>query len=63
MGDQLNTYDLDTFADGKTIRWRNTAQWARNTLREEGLIRDDTPRGIWASEAGRKWLEAQTGSQ
>ena len=63
MGDQLNTYDLDTFADGKTIRWRNTAQWARNTLREEGLIRDDTPRGIWAiSEAGRKWLEAQTGS-
>ncbi len=48
----------------KTIRWRNTAQWARNTLREEGLIRDDTPRGIWAiSDAGRKWLEAQTGSK
>ncbi len=55
---------MDTFADGKTIRWRNTAQWARNTLREEGLIRDDTPRGIWAiSDAGRKWLEAQTGSK
>ena len=64
MGDQLNAHDLDTFADGKTIRWRNTAQWARNTLREEGLIRDDTPRGIWGiSEAGRKWLKAQTGSK
>ncbi len=64
MGDQLNTYDLDTFADGKTIRWRNTAQWARNTLREEGLIRDDTPRGVWAiSDAGRKWLKAQTGGK
>ncbi|MBN1262635.1 MAG: winged helix-turn-helix domain-containing protein [Anaerolineae bacterium] len=59
MADQLNAYDLDTFADGKTIRWRNTAQWARNTLREEGLIRDDTPRGVWAiSDAGRKWLKA-----
>lgn len=64
MGDQLNAHDLDTFADGKTIRWRNTAQWARNTLREEGLIRDDTPRGVWAiSDAGRKWLKAQTGDK
>jgi len=60
MGDQLNAYDLDTFADGKTIRWRNTAQWARNTLREEGLIRDDTPRGVWGiSDAGRQWLKTQ----
>ena len=64
MGDQLNTYDLDTFADGKTIRWRNTAQWARNTLCEEGLIRDDTPRGVWGiSEAGRKWLTTQIRSK
>jgi|GEM_PF-1702523 len=62
LAGQLNAHDLDTFADGKTIRWRNTAQWARNTLREEGLIRDDTPRGVWGiSEAGRKWLKAQTG--
>ncbi len=64
MGDQLNAHDLDTLADGKTIRWRNAAQWARNTLREEGLIRDDTPRGVWGiSDAGRKWLKAQTGSK
>jgi|GEM_PF-1619782 len=61
LADQLNSYDLDTLADGKTVRWRNTAQWARNSLREEGLIRDDTPRGVWGiSEAGRKWLKAQT---
>lgn len=60
-GDQLNTHDLDNFADGKTIHWRNTAQWARNTLREEGLLRDDIPRGVWGiSEAGRKWLKAQS---
>ena len=64
VADRLNTYDLDTFADGKTVRWINTAQWARNTLREEGLIRDDTPRGVWGiSEAGRKWLKVQTGGK
>jgi len=60
LADQLNTYDLDTLADGKTVRWINTAHWARNALREEGLIRDDTPRGVWSiSDAGRKWLDAQ----
>jgi len=64
MGDQLNAHDLDTLADGKTIRWRNAAQWARNTLREEGLIRDDTPRGVWGiSDAGRKWLKTQIGGK
>jgi len=44
-------------SDGVTPRWRNTAQWARNSLREEGLIRDDTPRATWEiSEEGRAWL-------
>ena len=58
VADQLNAYDLDTLADGKTVRWINTAQWARNTLRQEGLIRDDTPRGVWGiSDAGRMWLK------
>ena len=44
MKDQLNDYDHTVLpSDGATPRWRNTAQWARNTLREEGLIHDDTP--------------------
>jgi restriction system protein len=48
-------------SDGATPRWRNTAQWARNTLREDGLIRDDTPRSIWEiAERGREWLVEQT---
>ncbi len=29
------------------INSHNTAQWARNSLREDGLIRDDTPRSVW----------------
>jgi hypothetical protein len=42
MKGRLNEYDLTPLAsDGVTPRWRNTAQWARNDLREQGLIRDD----------------------
>ncbi|MCX7905990.1 MAG: winged helix-turn-helix domain-containing protein [Bacteroidetes bacterium] len=42
----------------KTPRWRNTAQWARLTLVKKGLLRSDSPRGIWAiSEQGRKYLD------
>jgi predicted transcriptional regulator len=33
---------------------------ARNSLREEGLIRDDTPRSIWEiTDKGQQWLKAQ----
>ncbi len=28
-------------------RWRNSAQWARNSMRQEGLIKDDAPHGTW----------------
>jgi serine/threonine-protein kinase RIO1 len=27
--------------------WRNTAQWARNIMRKEGLLKDDSPHGTW----------------
>ena len=58
---QLNEHDLAVLpSDGVTPRWRNTAQWARNSLREEGLIRDATPRAVWEiSEKGRQWLAGQ----
>ena len=58
MEPQLNEHDRSALAsDGVTPRWRNTAQWARNALREQGLLRTDMPRGVWAiNEAGRAWL-------
>lgn len=61
MQGRLNERDLAPLAsDGITPRWRNTAQWARNSLRAEGLIRDDTPRSVWEiSEKGRVWLTEQ----
>ena len=42
----------------KQIRWRNTAQWARNTMvNKDGRMKKDSPNGIWEiSDAGREWL-------
>ncbi len=55
----LKEYDLKPLpSDPKSIRWRNTAQWCRNTLVREGLMRSDSPHGVWEiSDAGRKALE------
>ena len=55
----LNDYDYQSLpSDPKTIRWRNTAQWCRNTMVREGLLKSDSPRGIWEiSERGRKALQ------
>lgn len=41
----------------RSVRWKNTAQWCRNTLVREGLMKSDSPRGVWEiSDAGREWL-------
>jgi hypothetical protein len=64
MKGQLNEHDLALLpSDGVTPRWRNTAQWERNSLREEGLLRDDSPHGTWEiSEQGRQLLKEHEGS-
>lgn len=39
-------------------RWRNDARWERNAMKEDGLIRPDSPRGIWElSPSGVDWAE------
>ncbi len=44
-------------SDGKSIRWRNTAQWARNTMVNEDGRMTKSANGIWEiSDKGRKWL-------
>lgn len=38
-------------------RWRNTAQWERNTMVRKGLLKSNSPHGVWEiSEEGRKVL-------
>lgn len=60
MAGILNEYDQERLATGNRPRWRNTAEWARNDLREKGLIKSGSPHGIWEiSEAGREYLKRQ----
>ncbi len=59
MNGVLRDVDYQPLAsDPELPRWRNAAQWARNSMVQEGLLRDDSPRGIWEiSEAGKRWLQ------
>jgi len=57
MSGVLNEYDYQPLQTGE-IRWRNTAQWCRNTLVREGLLRSDSPKGIWEIAASG-WLELE----
>lgn len=45
-------------SDSDMPRWRNSAQWARNTMRHEGLIKDDSPHGTWEiTPAGKERVQ------
>lgn len=55
----LNEHDqMPLPSDPSSIRWKNTAQWCRNTMAREGLLKADSPRGIWEiSDKGRREVE------
>jgi hypothetical protein len=45
-------------SDEKQIRWRNSAQWARNTMVNDDGRMKKSMNGIWEiSDKGRKWLK------
>jgi len=58
MEDLLKLIDLQPLpSNPKEPRWRNTARWERWAMVKEGLLRRDSPRGIWAiTERGREYL-------
>lgn len=44
--------------DSGDIRWRNRVAFTRLTLRKQGFLRDNSPRGIWElTTAGRRRAE------
>jgi len=48
LRDQLTEEDMAGVPSNPACQhWWNRACWARNTLREEGYIKPDSPRGIW----------------
>ncbi len=50
--------DLEPLASNpREPRWRNTAQWARQQLRDEGPLAPPQVRGVWElTDAGRDYL-------
>lgn len=44
------------------LRWRNAAQWARNSMVQEGLLKADSARGVWEiTDKGREMLGKANG--
>ena len=63
MRGTLKDVDYEPLASEPDMpRWKNTAQWARNSMVKEGLLRADSPRGVWQiSEAGIRFLRGEGG--
>lgn len=59
MKEILKSEDLDQLASDPTMpRWRNTAAWARSDMVKEGLLKSNSPWGVWEmSETGRAFLK------
>ncbi|GIK37997.1 MAG: hypothetical protein BroJett011_18300 [Chloroflexota bacterium] len=58
MTAQLNEVDRQTIKSGRQVRWRNTAQWARQKMKDKGLLAADSSPGIWEiTEAGRAYFQ------
>ena len=59
MKDTLKPKDFERLtSQGKPIRWRINAQWARNTMaNEDGRMKNDSRNGYWEiSDKGRAWM-------
>jgi len=60
MEHRLKEPDLQLLQKQNMPRWRNTAMWARNNLKEEKLMKSDSPFGIWEiTEAGKAWAKME----
>jgi len=59
MANELQDVDHQPLASNANLpRWRNTAMWARQALVADGLMKQDSPRGVWEiSDKGRQELE------
>lgn len=63
MKENLNEYDLKTLPSSpETPRWFNTAQWCRAQMVKEGLLRSNSPYGVWEiDDAGLEELKKKGG--
>ncbi len=58
----LKPGDFETTSTTDQPRWKVTVYLARTTMLRQGLLRKDSPRGIWAiTEAGRQYAMQASG--
>lgn len=56
MGDALEDRDRETLRNGE-VRWRNRARFARLRMKEQGLLSNDSQRGVWEiTKVGHDYL-------
>lgn len=59
MEGTLTPDDHELLPSGIEVRWKNRVAWQRENMKRRGLLRDDSPQGVWEiTEAGRQWLQA-----
>ena len=52
--------DFESTKSGAVL-WENRAQWERLAMVKEGLLKDDSPHGVWElTTAGRDYLRVRT---
>ncbi|MGD0006116.1 MAG: winged helix-turn-helix domain-containing protein, partial [Anaerolineaceae bacterium] len=56
--DQLTERDREHRDTSSELQWKNAAEWERNTMKNAGLLKDDSPFGIWEiTDSGREYLK------
>lgn len=54
LAEQLTEVDKEPLLGRGEIRWENAVRWQGYYLQQEGMLRNDSPRGIWElPEKGR----------
>lgn len=60
MEDKLTPKDHEPLPSGTAIRWKNSAQFQRQSMKEEGLLKSNSPWGIWEiTKKGEDYYRSQ----
>jgi hypothetical protein len=60
---KLTLADKQPLKSGMDVRWKNRVAWQRLNMVKQGLLRDNSQRGVWEiTDAGRKWLASTNSS-
>lgn len=58
MQNTLTKVDYDIIPSGHQTRWEKSANWERMNMVHDGLLRNNSPRGVWEL-SDRGWAEAR----